>query len=64
MAPVPEVLTTGEWSALLFIVPDRARHLVLKLAIHHGAIERPVPESCPICGKAHAAKFEQMALDV
>jgi hypothetical protein len=50
-APVPPVLTSGEWSALIYIVPDQARHLVLKLAVHHGAIPPPVPEQCPVCGK-------------
>ena len=44
-------LTKGQWEALIYIVPDRARHLVLKLAIYHGLIERPIPENCPICGK-------------
>ncbi|HMC59221.1 MAG TPA: hypothetical protein VKJ01_08530 [Candidatus Solibacter sp.] len=45
-----KVLSAGEWESLIFQAPDGARALVLRLAFHHGAIERPAPEACPVCG--------------
>jgi len=43
------VLTAGEWKALLYQAPDQVRPLVYRLAVHHGAVERPAPASCPLC---------------
>lgn len=44
-------LTAGEWESLIYVVPDRVRHLVLKLAVHHGAVQKSEPKDCPVCGK-------------
>ena len=49
--PVKTVLTQGEWEALLFQAPDQVRALVYRLAIHHGAVERPRAGECPLCSK-------------
>jgi hypothetical protein len=40
--PADKMLTPGEWEALLFQCPDQVRALVYRLAIHHGAVERPL----------------------
>jgi hypothetical protein len=48
---VPPILTPGEWESLLYVSPDRVRHLVMKLAVYHGAIEPPTPVQFPLCGK-------------
>ena len=47
----PEVLTRGQWEALLLQAPGQVRGFVLKLGIHHGVFEKPKPNQCPICGK-------------
>ena len=44
-------LSAGQWEALIFGTPDALRPLVLQLAIHHGAMERPTSAECPVCGK-------------
>jgi hypothetical protein len=49
--PVNPVLTEGEWSALIFQCPQPVKHLVMLLAVFHGAIPPPTPEQCPLCGK-------------
>jgi hypothetical protein len=54
------VLTPGEWHALEFQVPDQVRHLVIKLAIHHGVMEPPTPAECPLCNAKR--KPQQMPL--
>jgi hypothetical protein len=59
---VAPVLTPGEWEALIFVTPDRVKHLVLQLAIHHHAIEPPTPEQCPICQRQ--VEPEQLSLRV
>lgn len=49
------ILTAGQWEALLFQCPDQVKPLLMRLAIHHGAMEPPRPEHCPLCN----AKDEQ-----
>jgi hypothetical protein len=49
--PVNPVLSQGQWEALLLQAPQQVKHLVMLLAVHHGAIPRPTPEQCPLCGK-------------
>jgi len=49
--PADDVLSPGEWAALLFQTPTQVKPLVLRLAVHHGAAERPAPENCPLCGQ-------------
>lgn len=44
------VLSKGEWEALLYQCPEQVKALVYRLAIHHGAVERPAPAECPLCG--------------
>jgi hypothetical protein len=48
---VTPVLSPRQWEALLLQAPLQVRHLVMLLAIHHGAIPPPTPEQCPLCGK-------------
>jgi len=58
-------LSIGQWDALIHGTPDGLRTLVLQLAIHHGARERPTPAECPVCGKpATGPAGEQMPLGV
>ena len=47
---VPPVLSAGQWEALLFQCPQSVKPLVMQLAVYHGAVERPAPEECPLCG--------------
>jgi hypothetical protein len=56
----PVILTEGQWSALIFQCPEDVKPLLLRLAVHHGAIERPTPETCPLCGKRDADKQEKL----
>jgi hypothetical protein len=44
------VLSPGQWEALLHHAPQPIKQLVPLLAVHHGAILRPTPEQCPLCG--------------
>jgi hypothetical protein len=44
----PEVLSRGEWESVLFQMPDQVRHLVTRLAIHHGHLIA-APAICPLC---------------
>jgi hypothetical protein len=60
--PADGVLTPGEWEALLFQCPEQVRPLVLRLAVHHGAVERASPEGCPLCGQ-HGNGQGQAVLD-
>ena len=60
--PADDVLTPGEWSALLYQCPTQIKPLVYKLALFHGAAERPAPENCPLCG-GHADQQGQTSLD-
>jgi hypothetical protein len=59
-SPVPPVLTKGQWEALLFQTPESVKHLVMLLAVHHGAIGRPSPEQCPLCGKRDEAEQKKL----
>jgi len=57
-----KVLSEGEWAALLFQCPTQVKPLAYRLAVHHGAVERPSPENCPLCG-AHTDQPAQPLLD-
>lgn len=43
------ILTPGGWEALIHNTPDQAKHLVVRLAVHHGHMEPPGPPECPRC---------------
>lgn len=55
---IDDVLTQGEWEALLFQAPNQVRSLVYRLAVHHGAVERPNPAECQLCGGTAIAPRE------
>ena len=47
----PEVLTEGQWTALLYQCPDAVKPLLVRLAIFHGAMEQPRDGAeCALCG--------------
>ncbi len=55
-----QVLTPGEFEALIHQTPKQVQHLVWKLAIHHGHA-RPTEDQCPICKNR---KPEQQEIDL
>jgi hypothetical protein len=48
-------LSRGEWESLIYAASGSTRGLILRLAIHHHAIDAPAsPKDCPLCGpEAH-----------
>jgi hypothetical protein len=46
---IETLLSSGEWEALIHNTADQAKHLLIRLAIHHGAVEPPSPAECPLC---------------
>jgi hypothetical protein len=57
-----QVLSEGEWHALIFQVPRQVQHLVTRLALHHGHLSPVRPEECPVCGSASKHEVGQMEL--
>ncbi len=61
MSAQPQLLTPGEWEALLFQAPKQVHALVVKLAVFHNHLQPCQPAECPLCGKGSDAP-EQLAL--
>ena len=56
-SPPPPFLSADQWQVLLFQTPESVKRLVMKLAVYHGAVERPAPAECPPCGRAESEQF-------